>query len=357
MALAVLVVAALAAFPPLSAGRARAASAGAPDTPRVVSRIATDDKVVALTFDAGSDAGHTLAILDILEDEGVKATFFLTGKWLDSYPELGAAIAGRGHALGNHTRSHPHLTQLTDDEIRDELAVTERKAKEACGRSLGPFFRPPYGEHDERTDRIAAEAGYGYIIMWTIDSLDWKMIPADELVRRVVGNVEPGAIVLMHVGSQTNEPDALPRIIRELKDKGYRFATLAELLGTEVPEDVTYYTVSAGDTLSSIARRFGVKVSDILAVNALDDPNNIEAGTTLVIPSPGAGGGDGTGGGDGGGGSGGEGPTGAGGSGDQGGYGSDDGGAGGGGLGFLARLWTGLVRLWRGLCSLLGRLF
>ena len=258
-------------------------------TPTVVSKIPTREKVVALTFDAGADAGHTLTILSILEAGGVKATFFVTGDWLDKYPELGAAIAARGHALGNHTRTHPHLTQLTDADIAAELVSTEEKALQACGRTTQPFFRPPFGERDERVDRLVAAAGYAYEIMWTIDSLDWKMLSADDLYRRVVDNVVPGAIVLMHVGSQTNEPDALPRIIKQLKDDGYRFGTLSELLLERPSDDTTLYTVVPGDTLSSIARHFGVRVPDLLAVNGLASPDAIEVGLVLVIPVPGPG--------------------------------------------------------------------
>ncbi len=314
----------------------------------VVSEIATSEKVAALTFDAGSDAGHTQEILDILDDAGIKATFFLTANWLERYPELGAAIISRGHAIGNHTKSHPHLLQLTDDEILAELSDTEESAQNACGRTTKPFFRPPFGEYDRRVASVVGEAGYGYMVLWTIDSLDWKMIPADELVHRVVDNVKPGAIVLMHVGSQTNEPEALPEIIKQLKDSGYRFDTLATLLGTRPPEGVTYYTVKAGDTLTAIARRFGVAASDITQANALKDADSIEVGAVLIIP----------------GGSGGDGGPGPG--GDQGGYGSDDGSGGSGrntggeagrGHGFWAGLWAGLGRLWGRILDFMSRLF
>ncbi len=332
-----------------------AATASQPTTPteaQAISRIATDEKVVALTFDAGSDAGHTLTILDILDAEQVKATFFVTASWLEKYPELGAAIASRGHGLGNHTGSHPHLTTLTDDQIREELTSTEEGAQSACGRSTRPFFRPPFGEYDQRISRLIAEAGYDYMILWTIDSLDWKMISAEELTQRIVDGAEPGAIILMHVGSQTNEPQALPETIKQLKANGYRFATLSELLLDETPHGATYYTVKAGDTLSSIARSFGVDLGDILKANSLADANAIKAGQVLIVPKPAGG---------------------SGGQGDQGGWGGDDGqgGAGGDGgqggadgssdssghgHGLLARFWAALGRAWDQLRGLLARL-
>ena len=332
-----------------------AATAGQPATPapaQAISRIATEEKVLALTFDAGSDAGHTLAILDILDTERVKATFFLTANWLEKYPELGAAIASRGHCLGNHTRSHPHLTALTDDQIREELTSTEEGAQSACGRSTRPFFRPPFGEYDERVSSLVAEVGYEYTILWTIDSLDWQMIPAEEVTQRIVDGAEPGAIVLMHVGSQTNEPEALPETIRQLKAKGYRFATLSELLLGETPQGVTYYTVKVGDTLSSIARRFRVDLSDILKTNGLENANAIKTGQIVIIPKPAGG---------------------SGGQGDQGGWGGDDGQGGAGGddgqggadgssagsgqgHGLLARFWAALGRAWDHVRGLLARL-
>jgi peptidoglycan/xylan/chitin deacetylase (PgdA/CDA1 family) len=257
-----------------------------PPTATVISRTATDEKVLALTFDAGADSGHTMAILDILEVQQVKATFFLTADWLEQNPELGQAIASRGHCLGNHTASHPHLTEITDDEVTRELTRTEEAAQRACGRSTRPFFRPPFGEYDERICRLAARAGYEYLILWTIDSRDWQMIPAEELTARIVENVQPGAIVLMHVGSQTKEPEALPETIRQLRAKGYRFATLDELLNTGKEKGIAYYTVKPGDTLTSIARTFGVTAGELLKANGLADGNVIQAGQVLIVPLP-----------------------------------------------------------------------
>jgi len=326
-------------------GVASPAGAAAADT-EVVSRISTRDKVAALTFDAGSDAGHTQEILDILDRDGIKATFFLTGAWLDQNPDLAKAIVARGHAIGNHTETHPHLCDLTDEQVLAELTRTDEKAREVCGRSTQPLFRPPFGEYDSRVLRVAAEAGYSRVILWTIDSLDWKMIPAEELVHRVVDNIKPGAIVLMHVGSQTNEPQALPEIINQLKDQGYRFATLPELLADGGPsppsEGTTVYTVKPGDTLSSIARTFGVSVKDLVTANGLTDADSIEAGATLVIP----GGGSSPGGEKGG-------PA-DNKSGDQGGYGSDNSSS-GRRPGLWARLWAGLTRFWEWLTGLASR--
>jgi len=321
---------------------------------QVVRSVATDQKVVALTFDAGSDAGHTQVILDILREQGVRATFFLTGQWIDSYPDLAQAIASGGHDVGNHTYTHPHMTGLDEEEIQEQLTLTEDKAVAVSGRSLKPYYRPPFGEHDDRVGRLAAAEGYPQVVMWSVDSMDWKTIPADELVSRVVDNVAPGGIVLMHVGSQTNEPEALPRILGELARKGYRFVTLSELLALAEPAGGTVsYTVAPGDTLSSIARRYHVSVSSIIEANAIRDPDTLQAGAVLIIPVAGGSGGNPPSGGDPG--TGGPGPG-----EDQGGWGKDDPGGNQGSprgiLGWLARTWTALNRFWGAVWGLLRRL-
>ncbi len=345
-----LLVAGLASFPALAAGKPEAGPAS-PATP--VSTVPTEDKVVALTFDAGSDAGHTQAILDILRDEGVKATFFLTADWLEANPDLGKAIVAAGHDIGNHTKDHPHMTQLTDEEIKAELAAVEDGALATMGKSTKPFFRPPFGEYDDRVAMVAGQAGYRYLVMWTVDSLDWKLIPPEEVTKRIVDGAKPGAIFLMHVGSQTYEPQALPETIRRLREAGYGFVTLSELLaGTGAGNGQTLHTVARGETLYSIARRYGVTVEEIMAANGLANANQIDAGSTLIIPGTGgSGGASGSAGGGGAGGSGG--------GGDQGGYGADQpaGAEDAGHGGFFARLADGLAALWHRLVAAIGRLF
>jgi len=253
------------------------------DPALAISRVPIEEKLVALTFDAGSDAGHTRAILDILASHDVPATFFLTGAWLEKCSDLGLAVASAGHALGNHTYTHPHLTELTDEEVRLELERTETRALDALGRSLKPLFRPPFGEYDERVARAVARTGYTHIIMWTVDSLDWKMIPPEELTRRVLEGACPGAIVLMHVGSQTHTPEALPEIIEGLARAGYRLVTVPELL-EELPAGCLWHTVAEGETLSTVAQAYGVTMADLMAANHLDDPNLVRAGEVLLIP-------------------------------------------------------------------------
>jgi peptidoglycan/xylan/chitin deacetylase (PgdA/CDA1 family) len=201
-----------------------------------LTRLPTTSKVVALTFDAGANADGVPSILRTLQATGTPATFFLTGKWVQTYPQLAQQI-GRSYQVGNHTYSHPHLPQLPDAAVRNEIAVAGTLIAGATGRDPRPLFRFPYGDGDPRTIAIANQLGYS-CIQWTVDTQGWKGISGgqsvDSVVNRVLANLQPGEIVLMHVGSagdhSTLDADALPRIIATLKAQGYSFTTVSESL-------------------------------------------------------------------------------------------------------------------------------
>jgi peptidoglycan/xylan/chitin deacetylase (PgdA/CDA1 family) len=200
-------------------------------------RIPTSERVVALTFDAGANADAVPSILATLEETGATGTFFLTGRWTESFPALAARVAGR-YPVGNHSVSHPSFTGLTDAEVRAEIDGAERTIVAVTGRSTRPLFRFPFGDRDARTIALVNDAGYGSI-RWTVDTLGWKGtsggMTVDAVVARVLDTAGAGQIVLMHVGSHptdgsTLDADALPTIIRELRARGYRFVTLPEAL-------------------------------------------------------------------------------------------------------------------------------
>ena len=200
------------------------------------SRIPTTQQVVALTFDCGANAAGVPSILKTLRIEGISATFFLTGDWTRSFPERAREIAGT-HPVGNHSNSHRRLPGLSDVEVRAQIREAEGVIREITGRDPRPLFRFPYGASDVRTIRIINQLGYGGI-RWTIDTLGWKGKSgdqtADSVVRRVMDRLEPGAIVLMHVGSapdrSTLDADALPDLIERIRARGYRFVTVGEFL-------------------------------------------------------------------------------------------------------------------------------
>ncbi len=184
---------------------------------------------VALTFDAGGGSEYVSKILDILGKHGVRSTFFITGRWAEENPEALRQIVAAGHELGNHSYSHPSFTTLSDSEIAQELDKTEAIVRGITGKSTKPFFRPPFGDHDDRVRETVARNGY-VTVYWTLDSTDWRPeVTAAQVLRRVVSNTSNGYIVVQHVNSpQTAE--ALEGIVIGLKEKGLTMVSLSELL-------------------------------------------------------------------------------------------------------------------------------
>lgn len=194
---------------------------------------------MALTFDAGANADAVASILATLRNEHVPATFFLTGSFVSQFPGAARAIAAAGYRIGDHTITHPHLTRLGDATIRREIAGGAQQITEVTGANPVPLFRFPYGDADARTITIANQAGY-VPVRWTVDTLGWEgtagHISAAVIVDRVLAALRPGEIVLMHVGSNpddhtTFDATALPRVISEIKARGYSFVTLDALTG------------------------------------------------------------------------------------------------------------------------------
>lgn len=215
-------------------------SATLPDTLRGVAwtAIPTRARLVALTFDAGGDAGGVDSILRTLRKEGVPATFFLTGRWARQFPADVARIASRGYVLGNHTDTHPSVTGLSDAQLRAQLRRTNKAVRAAAGRGTRPWFRFPYGAHTPRDIRRVNDLGYA-CIQWTVDTAGWMGTSEGQsvagVISRVTAALRPGAIVLMHVGANPNDgstldADALPTLIATLRSRGYEFTTLDALL-------------------------------------------------------------------------------------------------------------------------------
>ncbi len=202
----------------------------------VIERGDASRRVVALTFDAGADAGFTAEILATLRREGVRASFGVTGLWAERNRDLLLAIAGDGHALINHSYDHASFTgrstekpPLTSEERALELSRAETTVYHLTQRSTRPYFRPPYGDLDASVRRDAAADGFGTIVMWTVDSLGWDHASADEIVARCLAKAEPGAIYVMHVGAESQDAAALARVIAGLRADGYGFVTMDEL--------------------------------------------------------------------------------------------------------------------------------
>jgi peptidoglycan/xylan/chitin deacetylase (PgdA/CDA1 family) len=196
--------------------------------------LATDDRVVALTVDLGGDDAGLTPILATLAREGVRATFFVTGSWVRSHPDGLRRIVDGGHEVGNHTDTHPDLTQLSGTRVRAEIQSAEDEVVRVSGHDPRPLFRFPFGARDERTIDIVRTQGY-CAYRWTVDTLGWQGTGAGRTAAtvhdRVLASLRPGEIVLMHGGANpddgsTLDADALPSIIRDVRARGYGFTTL-----------------------------------------------------------------------------------------------------------------------------------
>ena len=197
------------------------------------SRLPTSERYVALTFDAGGNSAGLTSILSTLQGRQVAGTFFLTGRSAEANPAQAAQIA-RYYPVGNHTYSHPDLTTLADDAVRTEVGRAHTAILTASGQDARSMFRFPFGARDARTIAIVNSLSYGSV-RWTVDTLGWQGTSGgqsvDTIVGRVLASLTPGQIILMHVGSNPNDnstldADALPRVIDELRARGYGFVTI-----------------------------------------------------------------------------------------------------------------------------------
>jgi peptidoglycan/xylan/chitin deacetylase (PgdA/CDA1 family) len=192
--------------------------------------------LAALTFDDGPSSEYTAAILDTLKRYGVHATFFVIGRNAEKYPELVKRESMEGHAIGNHTYSHPLLTQF---ETKEQLHREIQKTQDIIARETGrrpDLFRPPHGWRSPWLISECERDGYN-VVNWTIDPKDWKHPASNVIVKRVMRKCGEVTIVLLHDGlelkndpGQENTVRALSTIIGEFRLKGYRFVTINELI-------------------------------------------------------------------------------------------------------------------------------
>lgn len=200
--------------------------------------VETEKPQVAISFDAAWGADDTDTLLQILEENDVKTTFFMCGYWVDKYPEEVKKIAEAGHDLGNHSATHPHMSQLSKEQIKEELITTGNKIEELTGVK-SELFRPPFGEYTNDVISAAEECGY-YTIQWDVDSLDWKEYGVQEEISKVLNHKKlgNGSIILFHNDAKYT-PQALDSIIKGLKEKGYEIVPISELIMRE------NYTINA----------------------------------------------------------------------------------------------------------------
>ena len=191
--------------------------------------VDTSDKMVALTFNCAWNIDDLDSIIATLKKNDIKASFFMTGEWVENYPDAVKKIAAEGHDLASHGDGHKHMNSLSKEACRKEIYEVHKKVFELTGTEMD-LFRPPYGEYNDTVIEAAEESGY-YPIQWSVDSLDWKNYGVDQMTERVVNNsaLDNGAIILMHNGTMYTA-QALQGIIDGLENKGYDFVPVSALI-------------------------------------------------------------------------------------------------------------------------------
>ena len=177
--------------------------------------------------DAYSPSKRPLPILSVLEERNIKSTFFLVGYWVDKYPERVQQIYEAGHEIGNHSTTHPHMSELSDSQIIQELNGVADKIEKLTGKRPD-LFRPPYGDYDDSVVTVSRAQGYE-CVQWDCDSLDWKNLGVEPMIKQVTQNVKDGSIILFHNNSQYIT-QALPTILDTLLAEGYEIVPVSELI-------------------------------------------------------------------------------------------------------------------------------
>ena len=189
------------------------------------------EKVLYLTFDAGYENGCTAQILDVLKQHQVPAAFFLVGHYLEQEPELVCRMVNEGHTVGNHTWSHPDMSQITDPTaFSQELKQVEDLYRQITGKELPKFYRPPQGIYSEENLKLARDLGYK-TVFWSLAYVDWNndsQPTSEEAFSKLLPRTHNGAVVLLHSTSKTNAA-ILDELLTKWKQEGYRFGTLDEL--------------------------------------------------------------------------------------------------------------------------------
>ena len=196
------------------------------------------DKVIALTFDAAWGADKTLKIIEILKEYDAHATFFLVGFWIDKYPDETKAIAEAGFDIGNHSENHLNMPRLSAEKIAEEITSVNKKVYDLTGKTP-MYFRAPFGDYANNLMTCIEDMGM-VGVQWSIDSLDWKGLGVKDITERIVPKAKSGDIVLFHNNSD-HVLDALPVVLEALKNKGFSFVALSEMVLTE-----NYYVDSQG---------------------------------------------------------------------------------------------------------------
>ena len=192
--------------------------------------VKTENKQVAISFDCAWGDEYTDTLLQIMEEENVKCTFFMVEFWAKKYPEHVKKIDEMGHEIGTHSATHPHMSKLSKSAIEKELSTSIKAITDITNKKV-EVFRPPFGDYNDRLIEVAKSLNL-YTIQWSVDSLDWKNLSAEEITERVLLRTGNGDIVLFH-NNGLHTAKALRPIIKALKGKGYEFKRIGDLIYRE----------------------------------------------------------------------------------------------------------------------------
>lgn len=192
--------------------------------------VKTEEKVVAISFDAAWGADKTEDIMKILKEYDANATFFLVGFWVENYPEIAKKIAENGFEIGTHSNTHPDMVKLSSEQIKLELQTSCDIIKNTTGKEPR-LFRAPYGSYNDTLINTASELGLT-TIQWDVDSLDWKGINAVDITTRILNKVYNGSIILCHNNSD-HILEALPMVLDRLIKRGYTIKCIGDIIYQE----------------------------------------------------------------------------------------------------------------------------
>ncbi len=188
----------------------------------------SEKKYIYLTFDLGYEAGHTERILDVLKENNISATFFITAHYINTAPDLVKRMIDEGHIVGNHTVNHKSMPTLTDEDITEEVMKLHQEIFEKYNYEM-KYLRPPKGEYSERVLSLCEKLGYK-TVMWSFAYVDWdekKQPGENEAMSKIISNLHNGEIMLLHATSRTNA-DIMDKMIKKIKEDGYEIRSIEE---------------------------------------------------------------------------------------------------------------------------------
>ena len=190
-------------------------------------KVKTEENKVALTMNCAWSADDIDRILETLEKNEVKITFFIVGEWAEKYPEAVKKIYEAGHEIGTHSNTHPHVEQLSAEKNLEEIKLGVEKLQKITGEKTR-LYRTPYGEYNDTVINTARENGY-YTIQWNIDTLDYKGLTGDDMWGRIKEKLQKGSIILTHNGTE-HTADSLDMLLKNIKTNGYQVTTVSDLI-------------------------------------------------------------------------------------------------------------------------------